>query len=79
MGKIFIKLMGFVKWKATTKAKVNVEHFEEVRQEFLSEIKNVDTMHEIPLEMVINFDQTGINYIPVSLCTMEVEGGRGGR
>lgn len=42
--------MGFVKQKATTKAKVNVEHFEEVRQDFLLEVKNVVAMDEIPLK-----------------------------
>ena len=63
MGKIFIKSNGLRKTKG-------VEHFEEVRQEFLLEIKNVVTMDEIPLDLVINFDQTGINYIPVSSWTM---------
>ena len=33
-------------------------------------------MDEIPLDVVINFDQTGINYIPVSSWTMEVEGAK---
>ena len=33
-------------------------------------------MDEIPLDLVINFDQTGINYIPVSSWTMEVEGAK---
>ena len=74
--KYLLNRMGFVKRKATTKAKVNVEHFEEVRQNFLLEIKNVITTDEIPLEMVINFDQTGINYIPVSSWTMEMEGAK---
>ena len=74
--KYLLRRMNFVKWKATTKAKVNVEHFEEVRQEFLLEIRNVVIMDEIPLDLVINFDQTGINYIPVSSWTMEVEGAK---
>ena len=33
-------------------------------------------MDEIPLDLVINFDQTSINYIPVSSWTMEVEGAK---
>ena len=45
---------------------MNVEHFEEVTQQFLSEITNVVTLAEIPFDLVINFDQIGINYIPVS-------------
>ena len=31
-------------------------------------------MDEIPPELVINFDQTGIHYVPVSLWSMEMEG-----
>ena len=29
---------------------------------------------EIPLALIINWDQTGINYVPVGSWTMEVEG-----
>ena len=32
--KYLLRRMNFVKRKATTKAKVHVEHFEEIRQEF---------------------------------------------
>ena len=45
-----------MKRKATTKAKVNVEHFEEVTRQFLSEITNAVTLAEIPFDLVINFD-----------------------
>ena len=48
--------INFVKRKATTKAKVNVEHFEEVTSQFLSEITNAVTLAEIPFDLVINFD-----------------------
>ena len=58
-----------MKRKAITKAKVNVEHFEEVKRQFLLEITTVVTLAEIPFGLVINFDQTGINYIPVSSWT----------
>ena len=33
-------------------------------------------MDEIPLQLVINFDQTGINYIPTSSWTMEKQGSK---
>ena len=74
--KYLLHRMNFVKRKATTKAKVNVEHFEEVKRQFLLEITNVVTLAEIPFDLVINFDQTGINYIPVSSWTMEVQGAK---
>ena len=68
--------MNFVKREATTKAQVNVEHFEEVKRLFLLEITNVVSLAEIPFDLVINLDQTGINYIPVSSWTMEVQGAK---
>ena len=33
-------------------------------------------MDEIPPELVINFDQTGIRYVPATLWTMEKEGAK---
>ena len=58
--------MGLVKRKVTTKAKVNVEHFEELKKGFLQDIRNIVVMDEIPNELIINLDQTGLNYVPVS-------------
>ena len=68
--------MGFVKRKATTKAKVTVENFAELKSDYLLEIKNVIAMDEIPAELVINFDQTGLNIVPTSDWTMEAEGSK---
>ena len=65
--------MGMVKRRASSKAKMSVENFEAVKEEFLLEIKNVVSFDEIP-PLIINWDQTGINYILVSLWTMEKEG-----
>jgi len=47
-----------------------------VTQQFLLEITNVVTLVEIPFDLVIKFDQTGINYIPVWSWTMEVQGAK---
>ena len=52
-----------MKRKGTTKAKISIEHFEEVKKEYLLDIKLVISMDEIPGDLVINFDQTGIHYI----------------
>ena len=70
--KYLMKRMGFVKWKACNKAKIDVEHFKEIK-EFLLDIKNVITMDEIPVEHIINFDQTALNYVPSTSWTMEKE------
>ena len=68
--------MGFVKRKATTKAKVSVENFAELRSDYLLKIKNVTATDEIPGELVINFDQTALNIVPTSNWTMEAEGSK---
>ena len=68
--------MGFVKRKATTKAKVSVENFAELKSDYLLKIKNIIAMDEIPAELVINFDQTALNIVPTSDWTMEAEGNK---
>ncbi|MCY3929117.1 MAG: hypothetical protein OXG81_12660 [Acidobacteria bacterium] len=74
--KYLFRRMGLVKRKATTKAKVNVEHFEEIKKSFHQDIRNIVIMDDIPKELIINLDQTGLNYVPVAQWTMEVEGAK---
>ena len=74
--KYLLSRMGFVKRRANTKAKVTVEHFDELKKLFLLEFNNVVEIDEVPAELIINWDQTGINYIPVSSWTMEEEGSK---
>ena len=69
--------MGFVKRKAMAKAKISVEDFEEIKEDYLLDIKVVVAMDEIPMELIINFDQTGIHYVPVSDWKMAEEGVNG--
>ena len=74
--KYLLRRMGFVKRKGTTKAKGSVEDFEEVKRKYLQDMELVISMDEIPDDLVINFDQTGIHYIPVSDWTMAEEGAK---
>ena len=48
-------------------------------EDYLLEIKHVHVvaMDEIPAELVINFNQTGLNFVPVSEWTIEDEGAKG--
>lgn len=39
-------------------------------------IRNVIVMDEVPAELVINWDQTDLNYVPVSQRTMQQEGAK---
>ena len=47
------------------KAKVYVEEFETLKDQFLLSIKTIVILDEIPLDLIINWDQIGINYVPV--------------
>ena len=66
--------MGMVKRQINSKAKVNIEKFDGLKEGFF--IMNIVTFDDIPPELIVNWDQTGINYIPVGSWTMEVEGAR---
>ena len=63
--------MRLVKRQGNTKAKVQVENFEELKKLFVQDVKTV--MDEVPLELVVNWDQTGLKYVPVSEWTMAEE------
>ncbi len=65
--------MGLVKRRASTKSKVSIENFEELKEQYLLDIKASVEMDEVPNELNINWDQTGIHYVPVSSWTMEKE------
>ena len=69
-----MKCMGMVKRRASTKAKTTVINFDELKETFLQDIKHSMLMDEIPPELVINLDQTGIHYVLVSSWSMEMEG-----
>ena len=66
--------LGMVKRKACSKNKVAREHFESLKEQFLLDIKQVVDLEDIPFPLIINWDQTAINYVPPSSWTMEVEG-----
>jgi len=74
--KSLLKRMGYVKRKACSKAKVDIERFKQLKDEFLLEIKVIVNMDEIPPDLIINFDQTALNYVPVSHWTMDQEGAK---
>ena len=74
--KYFLEKMQFVKRKATTKAKPAILNFEEIKHQYLIDIKAVVEMAEIPNDLIINWDQTAIKYVPVSQWTMERVGSK---
>ena len=68
--------MGFVKQKSTTKVKVSVEDLEALKEHFLLDIKKIVNLEDIPHELILNWDQTAINYVPVSNWTIARQGSK---
>ena len=67
--------MKFVRRKATTaKSKHTPEDFAAVKQAFLDDMVALATMEDVPPELVLNWDQTGIHLVPASTWTMDKEG-----
>lgn len=48
--------------------------FEELKEQYLLDVKAVVQIEEILHEVVVNWDQTGIKHVPVDTWTMEKEG-----
>ena len=68
--------MDFVKRRATTKLVPNLKNLDYLRDQYLLDIKAVVQLEEIPDSLIINWDQTGINYVPVSEWAMSKEGSK---
>ena len=47
-----------------------------LKHSFFLDIKAVVEFHDIPSSLIINWDQTGIHYVPVGSWTMEKEGSK---
>ena len=58
-----LQRMGYVKRKVCSKAKVAVPNFDEVRANFLCNIKAIVEMEETSLSLILNWDHTSLKYI----------------
>ena len=73
----FLGRMHFVRRKATTsKSKHKPADFTEVKKSFLDDVQSVVMMEEIPPELILNWDQSGIHLVPASSWTMEQVGSK---
>ena len=69
--------MNFVKRKATTaKSKLSKEFFSVLKSQFLNDVVSTVELEEIPAELILNWDQTGIKIVPSSLWTMDKQGAK---
>ena len=66
--------MNFVLRKAiTAKSKYAVNNFKEVKSQFLDDDVSTVELEEIPGQLILNWDQTGIKIVPSLSWTMEKE------
>ena len=69
--------MKFVQRKATTSvSKFVMTDFDARKRQFLTDVSTTVAMEEIPGELVLNWDQTGIKLVPSTTWTMERRGER---
>ena len=69
--------MGYVKHRENTTAKIISDNFDEsLRETYLEKIRSTVKFEDIPLGLIFNWDQTGLNYVPVSNWTMEKKGAK---
>ena len=61
-----LKRMGFVKRKATTKSTLGMsgEDFKRVKQGYLKQLARMVKLWDIPDNLIIDQDQTGIKLVP---------------
>lgn len=71
------KRMNYVQRKATTsQPKLSGQDFDKLKEDFLNDIATTVLMEEIPAELIMNFDQTGIKIVPSATWTMEQQGSK---
>ena len=66
--------VGFVKRKASNAGKVAVHQFNELKEEYIADITAEVVLNEIPHDLVINWDQTPLKYVPTGDWTMNLAG-----
>ena len=63
--------------KATTaKSKYKPSYFDDLKKDFLDELDATVKLEEIPPELILNWDQTGIKIVPSSSWSMEKFGSK---
>lgn len=72
----FLERLNMVKRKGTTAVKILPTTFEKVKKQFLSDICSMVVMEDIPEDLIINWDQTGLKYVPVSDWTFAERGSK---
>ena len=62
--------MGYVKRKGSNAGKITVSHFNEVQEEFLPDVQAEVLMNDVHPQLIFNWDQTAVHYVPIGEWTM---------
>ena len=68
--------MNIVKRRGSSTTKFTVANFDAVKEQFIIDVNVAVEMEDIPPQLVINWDQTGISIVPSSSWTMEAKGSK---
>ncbi len=72
-----LERMRYVKRKGSTaKSKETLTDFTKRKEAFLKDIVDTVGMEDVPCELILNWDQTGIKLVPSSNWTMELSGSK---
>ncbi len=72
--KSLLHRMNFVKRRGSSTTKLTVTNFDEIKEQFIIDVNAAVELEDIPPQLVINWDQTGISIVPGSSWTMEAKG-----
>ena len=62
--------MNYVKRKGSNAGKTTPSRFSELKAEFLADIQAEIVMNEVPIDLIFNWDQTGLQLVPTGQWTM---------
>ena len=71
-----LRRMNFVKRKGTKAAKKLPPDFDVIKADYVARVEKAATEHNIPPELCLNLDETGLPIVPVSDWTLEREGSK---
>ena len=69
-----LRRMDFTKRRANSKSKILPDNFEEIKEQFLTDVQSVIDMEEVPPSLVLNWDHTAMKIVPSSQWTMKKKG-----
>ena len=72
-----LKCMNFIKRRISTKSLTPSQDLEEIQMEFLGEFLEAVEFHEVPANLIFNWDQTGILLVANVQWTMDKKGRKG--